>query len=135
MSDKNLVILIGRLGSDPESRSVGDTTVCNFSVATGEEWKDKSGEKQSRTEWHRCEVWGKSAENCQRFLSKGRLVCVEGSIRTDKVGEGSEAKFYTKIRANRVDFLGSKGDAPAREPGEDPEPYVPSKQPDDNLVF
>ena len=85
MAGVNKVILIGRLGSDPEVRYTpsGDA-VANFSIATSEEWKDKnSGEKRERTEWHRIVAWRRLGEICGEYLSKGRQVYVEGRIQTN----------------------------------------------------
>lgn len=93
--------LIGHLGQDPEVRyTQAGTAVTNFSVATTEKWKDKNtGELQERTEWHRCEVWGKSAEKAGEWLSKGNLVYVEGKLQTDKWQdrEGND-RYTTKVR-------------------------------------
>ena len=80
----NKVILVGRLGKDPELRSIpSGTSVAKFSLATDDRFTDKAGEKQERTEWHNIVVWGKLAEICGQYLRKGRLVYIEGSIRTD----------------------------------------------------
>ena len=81
----NRVILIGRLGKDPEIRSTpGGTSVAKFSIATDERWTDKSsGEKQERTEWHNIVAWAKLGEICGQYLRKGKLVYIEGSIRTE----------------------------------------------------
>ena len=79
----NKVILVGRLGKDPEIRSTpGGQTVAKFSVATDERFTDKSGEKQERTEWHNVVCWARLAEICGQYLRKGMLVYIEGSIRT-----------------------------------------------------
>jgi single-strand DNA-binding protein len=107
----NKVMLIGRLGKDPELRyTQGGTPVCSFSVATDESWTDKDGNKQERTEWHRIEVWNRQAENCAQYLAKGRLVYVEGSLKTDQwQDQQGQTRYTTKIRAQRVQFLESKG--------------------------
>ena len=79
----NKVILIGNLGKDPEVRfTPNGKALAKFSVATSEKWTDQQGQKQERTEWHNVVVWGKQAETCGQYLSKGRQVFVEGSIRT-----------------------------------------------------
>ena len=88
----NKVILVGRLGRDPETRYTGGgQAVANFSVATDETYKDRNGERQKRTEWHRITVWGKQAEIAQQYLKKGALVYIEGRIQTrewqDKEGQ------------------------------------------------
>ncbi len=104
----NKVILVGNLGSDPESRMAGDTPVCNFSLATNESWKGKDGQKQDRTEWHRIIVWGKVGENCQKFLSKGRPVYIEGKLQTRSWEDKEGVKRYTtEVVARDVKFLGS----------------------------
>ena len=111
MSGINKVILIGRLGSDPEVRyTPSGVAVANFSVATSEEWKDKdSGEKKERTEWHRIVAWRRLGEICGEYLSKGKQVYVEGRIQTssweDKDGN---KKYTTEIIANDIQFLGSR---------------------------
>ena len=110
----NKVILIGNLGSDPETRSTGGgTTVCSFSVATSESWTDKqSGEKQERTEWHRVKVFGKLGEICGEYLKKGRQVYIEGSIRTDKfTGKDGVEKYFTDIIASEMQMLGGNDGA------------------------
>ena len=88
----NKVILVGRLGRDPETRYTGGgQAVANFSVATDETYKDKSGERQKRTEWHKIVVWGKQAEIAQQYLKKGSLIFIEGRIQSrewqDKEGQ------------------------------------------------
>ena len=107
----NKVILIGNLGRDPEVRyTPSGAAVANFTVATNEAWTDKSGQKQERTEWHRVVVWGKAAENCGEYLSKGRSVYVEGRLQTREWTNKEGAKQYTtEVVANQVVFL-SGGD-------------------------
>ena len=109
MSGINKVILIGRLGADPEVKTVGSgQQVARLSVATSENWTDKEGQKQERTEWHRIVVWGKLAELCGRFLAKGRQVYVEGRLQTRSWEDQQGAKKYTtEIVANTVQFLSS----------------------------
>ncbi|MGA7794886.1 MAG: single-stranded DNA-binding protein, partial [Candidatus Acidiferrales bacterium] len=81
----NKVILVGRLGKDPETRyTSGGQAVCHFSMATDESYKSRSGERQKRTEWHRITVWGKQAEIAQQYLKKGAQIYLEGSIRTSE---------------------------------------------------
>jgi single-strand DNA-binding protein len=107
----NKVIVVGRLGQAPEVKAVGTTSVAKFSVATSETWT-KDGQKQERTEWHRVVVWGKMAENCGKYLDKGRQVYVEGKLQTrsweDKDGT---KKYSTEIVASTVTFLGSANDS------------------------
>lgn len=109
MSGINKVLLIGRLGADPELKTVGSgQQVARLSLATSENWTDKEGQKQERTEWHRVVVWGKLAELCGRFLSKGRQVYVEGRLQTRSWEDQGGAKRYTtEIVANTVQFLGA----------------------------
>jgi len=109
----NKVILVGRLGKDPELRSIpSGTSVAKFSLATDDRFTDKAGEKQERTEWHNVVVWGKLAEICGQYLRKGRLVYVEGSIRTDSWDdkETGVKKYRTEIVANTMQMLEKKGD-------------------------
>lgn len=112
MSSVNKVILLGRLGSDPEVRfTAGGQAVANFRIATSESWKDKSGQKQERTEWHRIVVWGKLAELCGEYLKKGRQVYLEGKIQTQEWTDKEGKKNYTtEIIAQHVTFLGGKGE-------------------------
>jgi single-strand DNA-binding protein len=112
----NKVIILGRLGQDPELKyTPSGAAVCNFSLATTESWNDKAtGQKQERTEWHRIVVWGKLAELCNQYLSKGRQAFVEGKIQTrsweDKDGN---KRYTTEIAANTVQFIGGRADAGA----------------------
>lgn len=109
MGTVNRVILIGRLGGDPEERrTAGGTQVSNFRLATNS-YNGGSGEKT--TEWHRVVAFGKAAELCNQYLRKGRLVCVEGSLQT-RCWEKSptEKRYFTDVVAARVTFLDSKGD-------------------------
>ena len=116
MASVNKVILIGNLGRDPEIRyTQAGEPIANFSLATSEKWTGKDGQKQERTEWHRVEVFGKSAQVVRDYLSKGRSVYVEGQIRyedwTDKDGNKRNS---TRIRVSgpnsRIVLLGSRGD-------------------------
>lgn len=111
MSGVNKVIVIGRLGNDPEVKTVsGGQTVARISVATSENWTDRQGQKQERTEWHRIVVWGKLAELCGKYLSKGRQVYVEGRLQTRQWEDQQGQKRYsTEIVANTVQFLGAAG--------------------------
>jgi len=111
MASVNKVILIGNLGADPETRYLpsGDA-VTNIRIATSEKWKDKSGEQQEHTEWHRIAFFGKLAEIAGEYLKKGSPVYVEGRIRTrkwqDKEGQD---KYSTEIVADRMQMLGGRG--------------------------
>jgi len=103
----NKAQIIGHLGRDPEKRyTPAGKAVCNFSVATTEKWSG-GGE---HTEWHRIVAWEKLAEICEQYLTKGRQVYVEGSIRTRKYqGNDGQDRYTTEIIAQRVQFLGSSG--------------------------
>jgi single-strand DNA-binding protein len=110
----NKVILIGNLGADPEMRHTGGgTAVTTLNVATSESWTDKqSGEKQSRTEWHRVKAFGKLAEICGEYLKKGRQVYIEGSLRTDKYTDKAGVERYsTDIIASEMQMLGGNDGA------------------------
>lgn len=112
MSSLNKAMLIGRLGQDPEVRyTQSNTAVANFSLATNERYKDRNGEFQERTEWHRIVAWGRTAEICQEYLKKGSLVYIEGPIQTreweDKDGQ---KKYTTEIKALTMQMLDSRGD-------------------------
>ena len=111
MASVNKVILVGNLGRDPETRYLPDGgAVANISIATTDTWKDKGGEKQERTEWHRVAFFGKLAEIAGEYLKKGSQVYVEGSLRTRKWQdkEGQERQT-TEIIADRMQMLGSRG--------------------------
>ena len=104
----NKVILVGNLGKDPEVRFTGSgKAVTKFPIATSEQWSDAEGGKQERTEWHNIVVWGKQGETCGQYLSKGRQVYIEGSIRSHSYDDKDGNKRYmTEIIAQRVRFLG-----------------------------
>jgi single-strand DNA-binding protein len=103
----NKVILIGRLGKDPEMRfTPSGKAVTNFTLATNENWTDQSGERQERTEWHRIVTWGKLAENCAKLLSKGKQVYIEGRLQTRQWDDRDGNKRYTtEIVANQMQIL------------------------------
>ncbi len=112
----NKVILIGRLGADPEVRyTPSGMPVANFRIATSENWNDKQGQKQERTEWHRIVVWGKLAELCGQYLSTGRQVFIEGRLQTRQWDDRDGNKRYTtEVQAREITFLGGRGEgAPA----------------------
>ncbi|MBC7419501.1 MAG: single-stranded DNA-binding protein [Bdellovibrio sp.] len=107
MSGVNKVIIVGRLGQDPEVKAVGQgATVTRLNVATSETWV-KDGQKQEKTEWHRIVVWGKLAEICGKYLAKGRQVYVEGRLQTRSWEDNGQKKYSTEIVATTVQFLGS----------------------------
>lgn len=108
----NKAILVGRLGRDPETRyTSGGQAVCNFTMATDETYKDRNGERQKRTEWHRIVVWGKQAEIAQQYLHKGSLIFLEGRIQTRQWDDREGQKRTTvEIVANNFRMLGGRGE-------------------------
>lgn len=136
MSDINNVTIVGRLGADPELKTFANGgSVCKMRVATSRKWKDKdTGEMREQTQWHSVDVFGPQSESCHKFLKKGRQVGVVGSVEYSKVGEGTDAKFFTTIRARDVQFLGSGKDGGVASTSE-PEVYIPSEQPNNDIPF
>ncbi len=109
----NKAILVGRLGRDPETRyTSGGQAVANFTLATDETYKDRSGERQKRTEWHRVVLWGKLAEIAQQYLKKGMLVYVEGRIQTRQWEDkrDGQKRQTTEIVGTTMRMLGSRGE-------------------------
>lgn len=124
MSGVNKVILIGNLGSKPELKYLpSGQAVCEFRLATNETFKDKSGQKQEKVEWHRIKVWGKTGENAAQYLDKGRQVYIEGRIETRTWDDKTtgEKRYATEIVANTVQFLGGKGGGKSDDAGDDAE--------------
>jgi len=108
MGSVNKVILVGNLGADPELKyTPSSRPLCNLRIATTDVFKDKSGQRQERTEWHRVTVWGDQAENCNKYLSKGRSVYIEGRLQTRSYDKEGQKHYATDIVADRVVFLGS----------------------------
>ncbi|QMU56565.1 MAG: single-stranded DNA-binding protein [Candidatus Mycalebacterium zealandia] len=144
MRGVNKATVIGNVGSDPEMKYTGSgQAVANFSVATNESWTSKDGEKRERTEWHRIVAWGRLAEICGQYLSKGKPVYIEGSIRTrtweDKEGN---TRYTTEIHAKEMQFLGdSRDSASANTGGEQSQPQnstpleIPENNMDDDIPF
>jgi single-strand DNA-binding protein len=139
MASVNKVILIGNLGRDPEVRyTPSGTAVANFSLATTENWTNKEGQKESRTEWHRVVAWGRLGEICGEYLSKGRQVYIEGRIRTNEWEDQEGNKRQTKeIVALTMQMLGAKtggetysDEGPASEPRSGPRGPI-----DDDIPF
>ena len=127
----NKVVLVGHLGADPESRfTPSGVAVTTFNMATNESWKNKEGEYEDRTEWHRIVLYGKAAETASKYMKKGQLTYVEGRIRTrsweDKEGM---TRYTTEVLGDRFTMLGRKGEnqstAPVEASGDD----------DDDLPF
>ena len=116
MSDRNSynrVILVGHLGKDPEVRYIpqSNQAVAKFSLATTEVWQSQSGEKKERTDWHTIEVIGKTAEFCEKYLKKGKMVMVEGKLRYDQwTDKDGQKKTFTKVAASSTAVLGKRDD-------------------------
>ena len=115
----NKVILIGRLGQDPELRYIPQTdrAVANFSIATNERsFSPSSGESDIRTEWHRIVVWGKQAEFCEKYLNKGKQVLIEGRLKTEKWQDrDGNQRYTTKVHAYSITLLGKREDTMTEE--------------------
>lgn len=111
MASVNKAIILGNLGQDPELRyTPNGAAVCTLNIATTDVRKDQSGARQENTEWHRVVVWNKQAENCSKYLSKGRSVYVEGRIQTRSWDDQNGQKRYsTEIVAQTVQFVGGRG--------------------------
>jgi single-strand DNA-binding protein len=139
----NKVILVGHLGADPEIRQTpSGMQIANLRIATTDVWNDKvSGQKQERTEWHRVVAYDKLASICERFLGKGRLVYVEGSLTTrswdDK--DTGQKRYMTEIKARDIQMLGPRpgggGGAGAGGSAEHGEGHVGGAEPDDDVPF
>jgi single-strand DNA-binding protein len=103
---KNKVILIGRVGNDPELKDVNSSKVCTMSLATTEKWKDNEGNKKEETQWHTLKIWGKAGENASKYVKKGDVFCVDGMVKyreyTDKEGV---KKYFTEIVVNEMTLL------------------------------
>jgi len=139
MAGINKVILVGRLGRDPEVRyTPNGVPVANFSIATSEEWKDKdTGEKRERTEWHRIEAWRRLGEICGEYLHKGKQVYIEGKLQTDAWEDRDGNKRYTtKIVAQSMQMLDSAGKGGSAEPVDERHPVEePVNIPEDDIPF
>ncbi len=131
MASVNKAIIIGNLGKDPEMRYMpsGDA-ICNFSIATTDSWKDKSGEKQEKTEWHRISMFGKLAEIAGEYLKKGSQVYVEGRLQTRKwQDKDGHERYTTEIVADRMQMLGSKSGGSNFEVMDSSSPSAPASAP------
>lgn len=130
MASVNKAIILGNLGRDPETRHMNNgDAVASFSIATTDTWKDKQGEKQSRTEWHNIVFFGRTAEVAAQYLKKGSQCYVEGRLQTDKYTdkEGNE-KYATKIIGERLQLLGSPGGNSSSESRSRPSSNAPAPQ-------
>lgn len=136
MSGVNKVIIIGRVGKDPETRYMqnGDP-VSAFSVATSETWNDKNtGEKRERTEWHRIVAWRKLAEICGKYLSKGSQVYIEGKLQTRQWDQDGVTRYVTEIVASTVQFLDSRN-ANSKQKAPPVPPVAPNDYDGDQIPF
>ena len=137
----NKVILIGRLGQDPELKyTQSGTAVANISIATNEVWKGKDGATQDRTEWHRLVLWGKLAEIAEKYLKKGQQAYFEGKLQTRSWEDKDSVKRYTtEIVVNNMQLLGTKSDNGGSGKGSPPLPadddYAASIQKESDLPF
>jgi single-strand DNA-binding protein len=137
----NKAILIGNLGKDPEIRyTPSGLGVANFNIATSETWTNKEGEKETRTEWHRIVAFGKLAEICGEYLSKGKQVYIEGRIQTrDWEDQNGVKRYTTEIVANQMQMLGTRDAAnavrPQGPPAADFSGAPPQGPADDDIPF
>jgi single-strand DNA-binding protein len=108
MPTLNRIELIGRLGADPKTRSTAKgSKVCTFSIAVDHHWKF-GGESKKTTDWFNLEAWGKLGDICNKYLKKGRLVYVEGRVKTDKYESAGETRYFTKVIVANVQLLDKK---------------------------
>jgi single-strand DNA-binding protein len=146
MASVNKVILIGNLGKDPEIRTTPQgTSLARFSLATTSTWKDASGAKQERTEWHDIVAWEKLAQICGEYLHKGKMVYVEGSLQTRSwEDQNGQKRYKTEVKASNVVMLSRREDgarasasgAPAREVADASEaPVASGATYDDDVPF
>lgn len=138
---------MGRLGQDPELRQTSGDPVVNISVATSEEWKDKQGEKQQRTEWHRIVAWGKKAEAIDKYFNKGDMIYLEGKLQTRKwEDKDGNDRYTTEIVLREFEFCGGKKDGNSGGSGgssssggggssQPPQDFGGSNSPDEDIPF
>jgi single-strand DNA-binding protein len=121
MASLNKVQIIGHLGKDPVSRQVGDSSVCNFSVAVSDKFKGRDGTQQDRTEWVNCVAWGKLGEICAQYLSKGTLVYCDGELRTSSWDKDGVKQYKTEVNVKEMQILSRKdgGQRQSEPPGAD----------------
>jgi single-strand DNA-binding protein len=146
MGSVNKVILIGNLGRDAEVRfTPGGQAVATLNLATTEQWTDREGQRQEKTEWHRIVLWGKPAESLQQYLVKGKQIYVEGRLQTRQWDDKDGNKRYTtEIRGDRVVLLGgggggarqqARGTASAGAPTDEPTGEPATELTDDDIPF
>jgi single-strand DNA-binding protein len=123
----NKVMLIGRLGKDPEMRLTADgTPVAQFSLATERTWRDELGQRQSETDWHNIVAWGRLGQIVKTYTAKGRLVYVEGRLQTRSWEDTNQVRHYrTEVVAEQVKFLERKAEVEAEPPSAMPEEELP----------
>ena len=138
----NKVILLGRVGKEPEIRQVGDNKVANFSLATSEKYKDKKGDKIENTEWHSVVFWGKQAELIEQYVHKGDELYIEGPIKTETYEKDGEKRYAIKIKGSIITFVSQakkEGDAQHVQGEKTQRPQAQSEQPmdmpEDDLPF
>lgn len=131
----NKVVLIGRIGKDPETRQAGTSSVCQFSVATSEKFKDQQGQQQERTEWHNIVAWGRLGEICQQYLRKGAEVYIEGKIQTRSWEKDGVKQYRTEIVASDMQMFGSSGQPQRTEAAAAPVAQAAKPEPVDDLPF
>ncbi len=111
MPSLNRIQLIGHLGKDPEVRvTPKGSSVCTFSIAVSRRWKSSSGEDKEATDWFNVEAWGHLGEICKQYLRKGRLVFLEGQLRTDRYEHDGDTHYYTKVVASQMQMLDRKAE-------------------------
>ena len=133
----NKVLLIGRLGADPELRyAPNGAAVVNFNVATNMVWRDQDGNQQERTDWHRVVAWRRLAETASEYLKKGRRVYVEGRLQTRSYeDQNGVRRWVTEIVAEQIQFLDARGETVAEEEVPPPPPEETSSESEDDIPF
>ncbi len=121
MPSLNRIQLIGNLGKDPEVRvTPKGSKVCSFSIAVSRRWKTSAGEDKETTDWFNVEAWGHLGEICKQYLRKGRLVFLEGQLRTDRYEHEGDTHYYTKVVASQMQMLDRKAEELPSVEGEEP---------------
>jgi single-strand DNA-binding protein len=126
MPSLNRIQLIGHLGKDPEVRfTPKGSKVCSFSLAVSRRWKNSAGDDKEATDWFNVEAWGRLGEICKQYLRKGRLVFLEGQLRTDRYEHEGEPRYFTKVVATQMQMLDRKAEelpaVEAEEPSDEDE--------------
>jgi single-strand DNA-binding protein len=117
----NRIQLIGHLGKDPEVRTTTQgKKVSTFTLAVSRRWKNSSGEDKESTDWFNVEAWGHLGEVCKQYLRKGRLVFLEGQLRTDRYEHEGETRYFTKVVASQMQMLDRKAEELPTVEGEEP---------------